>query len=159
MKFVCLALLFAGTIALADDGYWTKAGGGSWSNPSNRDPSNGIADGTDSTAYFGTFASIPSSATFTLDGARTIGHILFTPQNGPDTWSLNTGSAGPLAMDATFEAPSITVALASEVVTIGAVIAGTAGLEKLGDGTLVLAAANTYTGQTIVSAGTLRLTG
>ncbi len=146
--------------ASADDGYWSHVGGGSWANGGNWDEGT-VADGTDNTAYFGfkIFADIPSSATFTLDGARTIGNIVFTDASGPDTWSLNTGSGGPLTLDYTFDTPSISVGLASQTVTINAVLAGADGLEKLGPGTLILAATNQYTGQTIVSQGTLLLTG
>jgi len=43
--------------------------------------------------------------------------------------------------------------------TITAVLAGTNGLVKSADGTVVLGAANTYSGGTTVSAGTLRLSG
>ena len=41
--------------------------------------------------------------------------------------------------------------------TIGSVIAGTAGLTKAGLGTLILTGANTYTGGTTISAGTLQI--
>lgn len=47
----------------------------------------------------------------------------------------------------------------SGTATIGATLAGTAAVEKLGAGTLVLTAANSFTGATTVSAGTLALTG
>jgi autotransporter-associated beta strand protein len=43
--------------------------------------------------------------------------------------------------------------------SVGAVLAGTAGLTKSGAGTLILAGTNTYTGATTVSAGTLLVTG
>ena len=41
--------------------------------------------------------------------------------------------------------------------TIGSVIAGTAGLTQAGPGTLILTGANTYTGGTTISAGTLQI--
>ena len=144
--------------ALGDDGFWAKAGGGGWANANNWDSAI-IADGTDNTAYFGVGLNIPPNTAITLDGARTIGHLLFTDQSGADNWMLSTGSGGPLTLDATFDTPSITVALAAQQVTVNAVLTGTAGLEKLGDGTLVLTANNTYTGQTLVSAGLLRVNG
>lgn len=52
---LCTALAAAmslASLAEADDGYWITTGGGSWANASNWDPANGIADGTDFTAYF-----------------------------------------------------------------------------------------------------------
>ena len=142
------------------DGYWDYPGGGSWANSGNWD-SGTIADGEDSTAYFGLslFATIPANATFTLDGARTIGDIEFLATTGPDNWALNTGSGGPLTLDNTFNPPPINVSFASQTVTINAVLAGTNGMEKLGSGTLILSATNSYSGETIVSAGALRVNG
>src|SRR5438309_957998 len=66
-----------------------------------------------------------------------------------------------MTLDATLDHPSITIVSFPNFVTINTVLAGTNGLEKLGAGTLVLAATNTYTygGPTIVSSGTLRLNG
>jgi fibronectin-binding autotransporter adhesin len=49
-----------------------------------------------------------------------------------------------LTLDATFDTPSVSVGLSSQTITINAVLAGTNGLEKLGAGTLVLAATNTF---------------
>ncbi len=46
---------------------------------------------------------------------------------------------------------------AARTVTIQSVIAGTNGLAKAGPGTLILTNANTYTGWTVVSNGTLKL--
>jgi len=55
-------------------------------------------------------------------------------------------------------APSvITVVNAGDTGTVSAVIGGVGGFTKAGGGQLRLTANNTYTGQTIVSAGTLRL--
>lgn len=154
-------LLVAGRGAgQADDGFWAQAGGGSWASAGNWDEGV-IAEGADNTAYFGltAFANIPASATFTLDGPRTIGHLLFTDDGGPDNWQLNTGSGGPLTLSATLDTPSIAVSRADQQVTCNAVLAGTDGLHKLLNGTLVLTAANTYAGDTTVSAGTLRVNG
>ena len=47
------------------------------------------------------------------------------------------------------------VATAANVVTLGSPIGGTGSLNKLGSGTLRLTAANTYTGGTTISAGTI----
>src|SRR5262245_61028974 len=52
--------------------------------------------------------------------------------------------------------PTISVAPAASS-TIGSVIAGTAGLNQTGTGTLILTGANTYTGGTTISAGTLQI--
>jgi autotransporter-associated beta strand protein len=146
--------------ALADDGFWGIAGGGSWANPNNWD-SGIIADGTDNSAFFGSSLEpkIPANAVFTLDGARTIGNVYFVDPSTADNWTLNTGTGGPLTLDASFDYPSIVVSLASQRVAINAVLAGDAGLEKLGAGLLLLNATNTYTGGTSVSAGLLYING
>ena len=146
--------------AWADDGFWSKGGGGSWASAANWD-SGIIADGEDNTAYFGLSLepAIPANATFTLDGARSIGNLDFTTSTGPDAWLLNAGSGGPLTLDATYNAPYITVNLASQQVTLNVALAGTNGMEKFGDGTLALNSTNTYTGQTTVSGGTLLVNG
>lgn len=162
-RMACVALLFFGAKTVRaqnSDGFWSKTGGGSWANANNW-VSGTIADGEDNTAYFGLtiYAIIPPTATFTLDGARSIGNIEFLAQSGPDTWALDTGTGGPLTLDATFNAPQIDVSYSSQTVTINLVLAGTNGMEKIGVGTLVLAGANTYTGETTVSAGTLQVNG
>jgi autotransporter-associated beta strand protein len=157
---IILATLALVWPSIAGDGYWITSGGGSWAAATNWDTSN-IADGTDNTAYFGfSFeAVIPSNATFTLDGTRTIGNLYFTTQTGPDNWVLETGTGGPLTLDATFGLPQLTVTYASQSVAIEAVLAGATGAEKTGAGTLALDATNIYTGQTRVSAGTLLING
>jgi autotransporter-associated beta strand protein len=162
-RMACVGLLFlgvAGVQAQNSDGYWSKAGGGSWANANNWEGGT-IADGEDWTAYFGVSVEppIPSSATFTLDGARSIGNIEFLARSGPDSWVLNSGSGGPLTLDATFDTPYIDVSYPSQTVTINLVLTGTNGMEKKGDGTLVLAGADTYTGETTVNAGTLQVNG
>src|SRR6266404_2561133 len=88
-----LAILLVAT-AVADDGFWTKAGNGSWTDVNNWD-SGVVADGTDNTAYFGVFTNVSPNMTVTLDGARTIGDLFFTDQGGSNNVILNTGSGGP----------------------------------------------------------------
>ena len=53
--------------------------------------------------------------------------------------------------------PEIEVAGAGHTNTIGVAIAGSAGFTKTGDGALQLAGANTYSGETVVQSGILRL--
>ena len=160
---VSVAVLFFGipVVALAQqDGYWSAGRGGSWADTANWD-SGLIAQGTDNTAYFGIGIepAIPANATFTLDGSQTIGNLEFTGTTGPDNWVFNTGSGGPLILDDDFELPGITTYLANQQITMNLVLAGDAGLEKQGDGTLILNVTNTYTGGTLVSGGTLIVNG
>ncbi|WP_234054541.1 MULTISPECIES: autotransporter-associated beta strand repeat-containing protein [unclassified Xanthobacter] len=51
----------------------------------------------------------------------------------------------------------VNVVDASAIATISAGIVGSDGLEKTGDGRLILTADNTYAGGTTISAGTLQL--
>ena len=51
-----------------------------------------------------------------------------------------------------------TVDTAANAVSIAGVVSGSSGLTKSGTGTLTLSGANTYTGNTVVNAGTLELT-
>jgi autotransporter-associated beta strand protein len=159
-RLLLAALLCAGGAA-AQDGYWINSGGGSWASAGNWDSADGIAGGADNTAYFGFAreASISPNSTFTLNGAQTIGNLCFTTQGGPAAWSINSGSSGSLTLDSTFELPQITVTSPSLQVTVNAVLAGGGGVEKDGAGSLVLAANNTYTGQTQVNGGGLNVTG
>jgi autotransporter-associated beta strand protein len=64
-----------------------------------------------------------------------------------------------LTLNSTFEQPEITVTSPSLQVTLNAVLAGPAGVEKDGPGNLALAANNTYSGQTLVNGGGLSVTG
>ncbi len=154
------ALALAGWTALtppgsarAADGTWTNLTGGSWAATANW--SGGlIAGGADSTAFFNTL-SLPANATVTLDGARVIGTLNFDDKAATrHTWTLNTGSAGPLTLDVSTGSPLITNDVTT---TIGAVLASAKGFTKSGSGTLALTGANTYTGVTTINAGILDL--
>ncbi len=72
---------------------------------------------------------------FTTSGASTVGRV--TTLSGAST---------------------IDVQQASGVITMSQAIGGAGSLTKIGAGTLILGAANTYTGATTVAAGTLRIT-
>ena len=83
----------------------------------------------------------------TYSGGTTISAGTLQIGNGVATGSI-TGDVtdnGTLAFDR------------SDPVSFGGVISGTGGLVQLGSGTLVLTGANTYTGNTTISAGTLAL--
>ncbi len=84
-----------------------------------------------------------AGATLHLNADETIGSLAGGGTTGGnvelDTFTLTTGDAGND--------------------TFAGVISGTGGLTKQGDGTFTLSGANTYTGDTTVSAGTLELSG
>ena len=69
--------------------------------------------------------------------------------------TTNTGSGGPLTMSVSTGQPTITVN--NQSATVGAVITGNQGLTKAGSGILMISNAPTYSGPTVVLAGTLQL--
>ena len=115
-----------------------------------------IAGGTDAVADFSTL-SLNVNPTVTLDGARTIGTLVFDDLN-PTTkhnWTLSTGSGGPLTLAVSSGTPGIAVKSATNI--ISAVVAGTQGFNKTGAGYLTLSGAGTFTGTVNVNAGTLEV--
>lgn len=148
-------LFFSVSQTRAADGTWSVDENGAWSEDV-KWASSVIADGAGFTANFTNDQT--ADATITLDTPRTIGNLVFSDADvaTPCSWLL-TGSV--LTLDAT--TPSITVSNLAEGsnATISTVLAGTAGLTKLGSGTLVLSGLNTYTGLTTATAGTLTVTG
>ena len=151
---VVAALALAVTVQ-AQNGVWTNTAGGSWANAVNW--TNGvIATNTGYTADFSQLI-LPAAKVVTLDGARTIGNLTLGDLGNTYGWTLNTGSAGPLTLAVNSGSPVVTIN--GQTNTIGAVIAGTQGLTKAGAGSLNLTGASTYSGTTLVSAGTLILGG
>ncbi len=145
--------VIVGLDSLADSGTWTNLAGGSWADSVNWS-GNTVANGMGFTADFGTL-DIPVSSTILLNGARTIGNLTFADAMTPDSdWTLATGSGGPLSLAVSSGSPKITVS--NRIATVSVMIAGSSGMTKTGEGTLVLAAGtNTYTGGTTINAGQL----
>ncbi len=135
------------------DGIWTNANGGSWPAPGNWDAYT-VGSGTGKTANFATL-DLAAHATVTLDGARTIGHLVFGDTAASHNWIVNTGSGGPLTLAVASGSPTVTVN--NQTTTLATVLAGTSGLAKEGSGTLAVTTQATFTGTTTVNAGTLRL--
>jgi fibronectin-binding autotransporter adhesin len=132
---------------------WTNTSGGSW--PAGANWSNSVvASGVGATAGFNTL-TLTANVTVNLNGARTIGNLLFDDRNATKHgWTLNTGTGDPLTLAVSNGTPVISNNVPT---TIGAVLAGTSGLTKTGSDTLTLSATNTYAGVTTVGAGTLQL--
>ena len=156
-----LTALFCAGAAVAGDGYWVGGSGGNWAGTGNWDAADGIASGADSTAWFGFAreAAISPNSTFSVAGAQIIGNLLFTTQVTPASWNFNPGSGGSLTLNATFGPSEITVTSPGLQVSLNILLAGGAGVEKDGPGTLVLSANNTYSGQTLVNGGGLNVSG
>jgi len=134
------------------NGTWTATTGGGWGTASNWAASQ-IADGASGTAQF--TSSITGIQTVTLDGDRTIGAIRLGSGGGANIFSLQMGTSGTLTLQSSV-VPSIDVA-SSRSGVIGLSLAGNQGFTKTSLGTLYVQGANTYTGTTTASAGTLEL--
>ncbi len=143
----------------AADGTWTAPGGGNWSDPTKWSAFT-TADGLGSTADFNTL-DITADVTVRLDGDRTLTNLVFgdTITTTAASWTLDNNGTPSNNLILAGTTPTITVnALGTgKSATISAAIQGNSGLVKAGSGTLVLGAANSYTGPTEIRAGRLRL--
>jgi len=143
---------FTGTgslTVLTADGTWTSTSDGNWSDSANW-LSSVIATGTDKTATFSAGTG-GEAITVTLDSNRAIANLAFSNADysisGINTLTLDTSSVSTLSV-----ASGNTAAISSP-------LAGTADVEKSGDGTLTLSGANSHSGATTILAGTLELQG
>jgi fibronectin-binding autotransporter adhesin len=144
--------------AHAASGTWLTNANGTWDGVT--DAANWVggipAIGSGFTADF-TQVNITADRTVTLGAPITIGNISFADLTTiSNNWIINSLiPADTLTLDGT--TPTITVNDATRTATIGAVIAGTAGLTKAGAGILSITVAPTESGLTTVSTGTLNL--
>ena len=115
-----------------------------------------IASGSGNTADFSTL-TLGASRVVTLDGTRSIGNLIFGDQGNTYNWTLNTGSGGPLMLTTSSASPTIMVK--NRTTALGLVLAGSAGMTKIGSGNLSLTTSNTFSGGTVVSNGVLQLSG
>ncbi len=148
---MALALALPSHLAYADSGFWSNPAGGSWTNSANW-IGNIMAEGTDSVADLSQ-VNLEADRIVTLDGARTLGHLVFGDATPDHNWSLEPGTGGPLTLTVGSGSPTVTVY--NQAATVGVVLAGSQGLSLLGNGTLVLTGANTYSGTTLIEAGSL----
>ena len=91
-----------------------------------------------------------TAGTVSLGGAITAHNLTF------NTTGYTVGGAGANTLTLAGAIPTISMASGISA-TITRVIGGVGGLTKAGAGTLILTAANTYTGGTTISAGTLQI--
>ncbi|OYV05012.1 MAG: hypothetical protein CFE26_13850, partial [Verrucomicrobiales bacterium VVV1] len=132
---------------------WVNPNGGSWPTVGNWSNSTAVS-GASSIADFSVL-DLTANAAVTLDGARTVGTLVFGDTSPSHNWTLSTGSAGPLTLNTTTGNPVVTVN--NQTATLNLVVAGTKGLIKNGAGTLALGGINTFTGGLTVNAGTVSL--
>jgi autotransporter-associated beta strand protein len=158
IAIVLLALLASVAVSRAASGVWTNDASSVWSATTNW--ANGtVADGSGNIADF-TINNINTN-TVTLDSSRSISALMFGNNAGTtatNAWLLNASGGSVLTLAGGTPKIAVSNGIAPNVATAALPIAGTAGLTKVGDGTLVLAGANQYSGGTVVNGGTLRLT-
>jgi len=125
--------------------------GGSWSEAKwSADPAGAVATGNFVDGSTPTFsAGTNATGTFTVSVNQSANVAGLTFQEGTVTLANGGGTL-------TLTSPAIAVATGLTA-TIAAPLAGAAGLQKTGDGILVLSAANTYSGGTTIDGGTLRI--
>ena len=179
------AATYSGDVALQDSATLSVAAGGSASYSGNFTGAGGLTFGgggtitmsalnsyTGPSALTGGTLNLNAKAlgtnTFTISAASTLdntGASSVTLNDCPQNWNANftfTGTTnlnlggGPVTMSATR-----TLTINNSTLTVGGAISGSAGLVKLGAGTLALAGAtsSTYTGGTTNTAGVLALNG
>jgi autotransporter-associated beta strand protein len=128
---------------------WTAPGGGSWSNPSNWN-SGQVPNGAGQQARFGEQISSPASISIDtdviLDGLRFDNNVHSYTVTGDGVHDLTLSGAA-------------VIDVVSGAHQISAPIVGSEGLQKMGNGKLVLSGTNTYQGPTLVSQGTLVVNG
>jgi fibronectin-binding autotransporter adhesin len=140
--------------ASAADVVWSPAGfagsgNGTWSAAGNWQ--NNVLPGTTDVADFGQL-DIAADSTVTLDAPQSVNGLVFGDAGGAGTasnWSITGGNVLTLAGPA----PSINVV--NDTATISSKLGGTAGLTKLGAGTLLLnfSGAEAFTGGLTIAAG------
>lgn len=150
-------LITAAPATFAASGTW-NAGNGTWDTAGNW-VGNVIANDSLSTANFTN--DITSDTTVSLNSNRTINAIVFGDGNTTTagSWTIDNNGSAANILTLGGATPTITVnALGTgKVAAISAEIQGTAGLAKNGTGTLVLSGNNSYSGSTVLNAGSLRL--
>ncbi|HEY9508689.1 MAG TPA: Ig-like domain repeat protein, partial [Verrucomicrobiae bacterium] len=137
--------------AFSDSGTWSVDSDGNWSDAS-KWAGSVVADGSGNTADFST-VDLTGNRTVTLDTARTISVLIFGDAAAPGfNWILSGPNS--LTLGAT---PVINVA--NQGLTVAAPLNGTAGLTKIGSGTLTFLGTNSYTGTTLISNGVVNFNG
>src|SRR6478752_1694386 len=150
--------------ALAVDGTWTNAAGGSYTDTANWSAGT-VATGAGGTANFNTL-DITGDIGVSLETPLIIGNLVFgdTDLSSAATWAINTSNQATtiMTLDNRASKPNITVNALTpttfDSVFVGPSLAGTNGFNKLGTGILELAAGatNTIVGGININAGTLR---
>ncbi|GLU27526.1 autotransporter-associated beta strand repeat-containing protein [Brucella sp. NBRC 12950] len=132
-------------------------GDGTWSGSEQNwlDPLGG-SSGTGSSWGSGIAVFRGVGGTVTLDGAQTAVGLQFVHGNYTLAGSGSLNLVGYSGNGISIAVPELRV-LTGETATIASTISGHEGFEKTGDGLLILSGTNNYTGDTVVSGGTLQI--
>jgi len=150
--------LLAISSASAQSGTWDEDANGTWSTATNWF-SDVIATGSGNTANFTN--DITADRIVSLDADRTLTNVIFGDNDTATagSWVLDNNGLSTNNLNLAGTTPTITVNTlgTGKTAEISAIITGSAGLTKAGDGTLILSNTNTYSGNTVISAGTLQV--
>jgi autotransporter-associated beta strand protein len=153
-----------------DEGIWNQAGGGNWSDDPNWTNYKPAVAGD--AALFG--SAITGPAVIAVNSAHSVGWLRFDNTNavtigatGSSNLTLDNGaSAAVVAVNSgshiiaenVLLTSSVTVAPASgATLRVSGILSGAGGVQLTDAGTLILTGANTYTGNTTLSAGKINL--
>lgn len=141
--------------------FWDEDGGGTWNTNgaanwnTNYEPGIGQRETWDRTSRIAVFGSagVTTPGEITVQGpVQASGMFFLTPG-----WSVSGDPLTLLDLDPGDTLNYAVISSQNGEIVFDTVLTGSAGLQKTGSGTVVLNAANTYTGSTLVSAGTLEL--
>ncbi len=145
-------------------GAWASPGGGTWSDVT-KWTGDFPASGSGFTADFNALATT-SPATITVDSPRTIADLVFGSASSGGNWTLAGSGGATLTLDSGSTTTGSKIDVGQNTVTINTPLAGTKGLWKNGNGTLVLSGTHPLSGiididtaGTTASQGTVRLVG
>jgi autotransporter-associated beta strand protein len=140
-----------GTVPVVLPNVWAQNDGGTqnWTTASNWQDS-AIPNPTTTTTMDFSAVDILADTTLNLGANRTARVWEFGDILGTENWIVGAGHT------LTLGGTTPTIQVDNNTTRIDAIVAGTAGLTKTGAGTLNLQGNNTYTGGTILSAGTLQ---
>ncbi|AEG50605.1 outer membrane autotransporter barrel domain protein [Sphingobium chlorophenolicum L-1] len=146
-------LTFTGLVTSPDDAGFIKSGGGTLTLANGANDYSGVTRVENGVLAAAVLADGGQASSIGQSGSDAANLVLL---NG-GTLRYTGGTAGT-DRGITLEnaAGRIDVSAAATDLTVGGSIVGAGRLEKYGDGTLVLTGANSYTGITVVNAGTLR---
>ena len=157
---LAMLLNLAGISAQAANGTWINTtSGGLWSTAGNW-AGGTIANGAGFSADFSTI-NITADNTVHLDSARTLTGLIFGDSNTGSAagWVLDNNGISGNTLTLSSSVVNVNPLGGTKVANISVILSGTSSLTKIGQGTLVLSAANTYSGNTFINAGTLSLSG